>query len=424
MSLRFNEALDPAAVSLSGITLTNLGADGALGGGDDTVVTLDAARVQGAHSLLVSTAAPLGPGKYQLSVGATVISDIAGNHPAGATAFTFTNYHADPNSDVWATDASGDWNDASNWSTGLVPGPNDPVIIDRVGASPTITHATGNTAIKSLHTTDPLVLSGGSIEVQQNASLIAGPFTLSGGSLQVNGAGVSLKITGATTLGGGALIAYGGGALEWDIATLPTAGATRSCGRTPGAASRCRIWSTLHGASVGIVSLFANGGTLTAPALTSIPDGAVQLRADGTGLLDLSALATFTDTTGYTSTLEAHGGGTLVIPHLLAPQNVAIVLDGATSQMNTTQFTNVDSDDVYAQNGATVNLPGITSRGPVGFTTTIEADNGGTINLPNLVTLHGATIGLAALQALGGTVNVPALTSMPDGAALLKADGA
>ena len=47
---------------------------------------------------------------------------------------------------------------ASNWSTGLVPGPNDDVVINVSGASPTIT-VDSSESVQSITASDPLVIS-------------------------------------------------------------------------------------------------------------------------------------------------------------------------------------------------------------------------------------------------------------------------
>jgi hypothetical protein len=43
----------------------------------------------------------------------------------------------------WVNPAGGDWNEPSNWSTGMLPGPADDVSIDVPSAEVTITHSTG-----------------------------------------------------------------------------------------------------------------------------------------------------------------------------------------------------------------------------------------------------------------------------------------
>ncbi len=78
-----------------------------------------------------------------------------------------------------------------------------------------------------------------------------------------------------------------------------------------GAALNFPNLSVLHGATGFSVVRFnvLTGGTLSLPALTSIPDGAVQvLASDPNSVVDLSALATFADNTGGgNSFLEARG---------------------------------------------------------------------------------------------------------------------
>jgi hypothetical protein len=62
---------------------------------------------------------------------------------------------------------SGDWEVPSNWSTGVVPGPEDNVGIDVPGLPITITHSSGTTVVRSLHCSEHLRVLGGAIESQQ-----------------------------------------------------------------------------------------------------------------------------------------------------------------------------------------------------------------------------------------------------------------
>ncbi len=57
----------------------------------------------------------------------------------------------------WNIDGDGDWNVASNWSGGVVPGPNDDVVIDRGAANPTIT-ISSPVSVHSLDSHEHLVL--------------------------------------------------------------------------------------------------------------------------------------------------------------------------------------------------------------------------------------------------------------------------
>jgi hypothetical protein len=77
---------------------------------------------------------------------------------------------------------SGDWNTASNWSTGSVPGPNDSAVIG-AGSNITVTHSSGSNTVSSVQSQQAFVLSGGTLVVS-NTFLAGKTFTLAGGSLQ------------------------------------------------------------------------------------------------------------------------------------------------------------------------------------------------------------------------------------------------
>jgi hypothetical protein len=86
----------------------------------------------------------------------------------------------------WISATSGNWNLGTNWSSGQVPGPNDDVVIDVSGSTPTVILDSGGQSIHSLTAQDPLMLSGGSLTVASQ-SAINGPFTVSGGTLTASG---------------------------------------------------------------------------------------------------------------------------------------------------------------------------------------------------------------------------------------------
>jgi hypothetical protein len=100
---------------------------------------------------------------------------------------------------------SGDWNTATNWSTGVLPGANDGVLIG-AGASITVTHSSGTHAVKSIQSQQAFVLSGGSLTVS-NTVQVNNTFTLAGGTLAratvlPSTNGVGLVVVGSSTLDG------------------------------------------------------------------------------------------------------------------------------------------------------------------------------------------------------------------------------
>ena len=86
----------------------------------------------------------------------------------------------------YTSDSSGYWYEGANWSQGFAPnGALDVVTIDRPAADPTVTYngTTGTSQIKSLTSSESIVLSGGTLEILDFANL-SGSFSITGGTLQ------------------------------------------------------------------------------------------------------------------------------------------------------------------------------------------------------------------------------------------------
>ncbi|QJW97713.1 beta strand repeat-containing protein [Frigoriglobus tundricola] len=105
----------------------------------------------------------------------------------------------------WINASGGDWDTASNWSTGAVPGASDDAVLSVTG-NVTVTHSTGAAdAVRSISGTDALVLSGGSLSVSSNSDY-TGAVTLSGATLTGGG---NLELDGALTWTGGTMSGTG-----------------------------------------------------------------------------------------------------------------------------------------------------------------------------------------------------------------------
>jgi hypothetical protein len=80
IAIRFNEAIDLNSLNLSGMTLTNLGGNGVIGGGDDTSVRISSFQTRNFdRTLVLIPPSNLVPANYQLRLDPSIIGDRAGN---------------------------------------------------------------------------------------------------------------------------------------------------------------------------------------------------------------------------------------------------------------------------------------------------------------------------------------------------------
>jgi RHS repeat-associated protein len=97
----------------------------------------------------------------------------------------------------WINPNGGDWDTATNWSGGMVPKATDNVAIGIAVSNP-ITHDTSAAdSVRSVTSSDPIVLSGGSLSIE-SASTFSSTVTLAGGTL----AGGPISLTNGATLVG------------------------------------------------------------------------------------------------------------------------------------------------------------------------------------------------------------------------------
>jgi hypothetical protein len=217
---------------------------------------------------------------------------------------------------------SGDWDTASNWSTGAVPGPGDDVTINVISPI-TITHSLGNyDAVHSLtisNANDTLSISSGTLSLAA-ASTLSGPLNLTGGTLTGTGA---ITVSGlftwsnATLSGTAAFNANGGMAINGtsvsevlDARTLNNAGAATWSGSNNIYLQNRAIFKNLAGASFtiqtdqsifnngGATPLVSNAGSITKNTTTGTTTIQVPLNNTGSGTITVS-----------TGTLNLTGGG-------------------------------------------------------------------------------------------------------------------
>jgi hypothetical protein len=115
----------------------------------------------------------------------------------------------------WTNPNGGNWNQASNWSGGVVPGSGDDAVISTSAAATITIQPSDNFVVHSLTTAanDTLAIAGGSLTVNSSSTL-SGGLTMTGGSLTASGSGVSVVVDGTTSVSGANLYAQGGATLS------------------------------------------------------------------------------------------------------------------------------------------------------------------------------------------------------------------
>ncbi len=256
-----------------------------------------------------------------------------------------------PSTVSWINPAGGDWDTASNWSTGQVPGQADDVVINQTGI--TVTHSTNaSEAINSLSSQASINWQDGSLTLA-SASLVTGAFdnagtvTIQGGALKLWGggtstgaftvsAGATLSFDLATTLGlgssvsgngavafygdGGAIAVQGGYAVGAGGSTTLVGGAQVTFGgavQGVGGALTVRGNATFTGPVGGVGSVTIDHGTLDLSA-AALPPGPLALPAlslnVGTLALPAGQGATVAGALSATGGPDnVRGGGTLTL---------------------------------------------------------------------------------------------------------------
>ena len=152
---------------------------------------------------------------FELRVGDVV--DLAGNiatPPAEPLRFRGEDLGAD--TVVWKPVTGGDWNVAANWSTGVVPGADDRVVIGQSDIQITVT---GNATVSRIDCHADLRIHSGTFTVTGNSEISGTLFAANGAALKADGGNAVLATLGDVTIDGASLYALSGGQLLLDGAT-------------------------------------------------------------------------------------------------------------------------------------------------------------------------------------------------------------
>ncbi len=326
----------------------------------------------------------------------------------------------------WSSSTSGSWDVASNWSPEIVPGPSDDAVINVPGV--TVTIGSNVESVNSLTASDTLAISGGGLTVAAN-STISGGLAMTGGTLSANGSGVTLTVTGPTTVSTANLLAEGGATLSLAGLTSYTGGG-ELVGSTLQASGAGSILSlpnlqTLNGIPAygsRVIVGPSSGGDVELQMLSQVT-GPVQLSTgDGSGTLDVPQLATFTGGT------LSYSGGNLQMPKLADADGTTFQIDdGATLTIPTVM--EADGANFDVSGAAMLSLAGLTSYTGGGelVGSTLQASGAGSIlSLPNLETLNGTpAYGSSVLvgPSSGGDVELPLLSQVTGPVQLSTSDG-
>ena len=304
------------------------------------------------------------------------------------------------------------WTDPSNWSDDAVPAASDNVTIN-LSSNPTIQITTGNQAVQSVTSTDPISISGGSLAVTANSTL-SGGLTMTGGSLTASGSSVTLSVTGTTTVSGASLTAESGATLSLPQLTSYSnpAGSSSNVLEATGTGSTLNLPAlTSLGTLQNWLYIQANqGGHTLLPALDALASNSsyLQIIADGSSSkIDLSALTTLP--VANTGDLTVTNQATVLDPKLTSLTNVSVTLDG-TGTIATNQWATLTRDSLTIT-GGTYSFSGITDFDG----SSAIAQAGGSLTLPAVTSYSnpsGSSSNDFQATGTGAKVNLPALTSL------------
>jgi hypothetical protein len=224
---------------------------------------------------------------------------------------------------------SGNWTNTANWSTGVLPGTNDDVMLE-AGPTLTVTHSTGTHVVRSIASDQPFLLSGGSLTVSNTFQTI-NTLTLSGGFL---------RVAQVTVTNGASLVVSNSGTLD-----RVTVNGTLDVGNTHSGANLL----VTNGLTLNGTALVGNSGSTANGAITFA--GSQTLGGNGTVLFGSQSEA------GFNAVRLSLTGTTLTIgPGItIAGQNGTV---GNASHWGNQPNVNVINQGVISQNvgGGTIAL--------------------------------------------------------------------
>ena len=315
----------------------------------------------------------------------------------------------------YTSDSHGYWHDGALWSQGVAPnGALDVVTIDRPDADPTVTYngTSGTSQIKSLTSSEAIVLSGGTLEILDTANL-SGSFSLTGGTLQggvvTTNVGLDVNYASGNTID--TLSLEGDLKLESNQDRITITGGLQLDGTIVATGKDALIYFE------GTQSLSALGGGTSMLSMTgsySAPDYA-RVFATGGGVLTIDSGVTvegkgYLDSSGTGSaihnegTIHANASGTMyIVPDTFVNES------GGTLQIDSGSGLTLGGESW--DNQGTLNLDGGTLTLATDFTTaninqgSLTRAAGSTVKLTGNLDNTGAVLdGIGEIHLSGGTI--------------------
>lgn len=314
---------------------------------------------------------------------------------------------------------SGDWANASNWSTGAVPTAADDVTINVPGVV-TVTISNGSNAAKSLQCANALTISGGELSLTGSSS-ISGAFTINqGGLLSVAGGGVEVAFLGNSTIDNGRFEVLSGAvvtipnATTYDITELDP---NIVVANVSGIGSRLNLYNVLNltigswfeefGQDAHQLFSATNGGVIDFSGTNEILNyasggdyGDVRFISTSGGEILFPSL-TQINSYGYASVSFSFEEG-IFLPALTSAEGAYFALG---SGLSLPALEDLSYTTMTVESGQVVNLPSLAI-----FTQSkITIHDGGTINASNLADV---SYDIIAITGTGAAFNTSLLTSI------------
>ncbi len=254
---------------------------------------------------------------------------------------------------TWINPAGGNWDTASNWSTGALPGSGDDVVINSLNSGASVTH--------TQNVTDTV-----------NSVTASAPITLAGGTLNV---ATTLSDTSAVTLAGGTLSG----------ATIQTGTTIASTNFSSGTLSGVTLAGTLNGDSEYFGLTISSGLTLSGGTVDL--GGAATMGFNGTQMLGGTGSVIFADSNFNTSMNESGSSGSVLTI------GSGVTIEGNAGSINAAAGTSFVNQGTITANTTSGTL---TLNGTWSNSGTIDAGTGGSL------ALNGAWSSTSSVSITGG----------------------